>query len=298
MSGTIVAIGTFDGVHLGHQKVLSQVQDIAKRKGATSIAYAFSSLPRQTKPSLLLPRSGRLLLLRHYVDEVEIAVLDEVRTMLPRDFCEQVLVNKLDCQVVVVGENFRFGNRRVGDLSTLRKISQDYDFSVIGVRSTYLEGELVSSTKIRNLLGEGKIPRAGSLLGRPPLLMANVVSGDRLGRKLGYPTANLELDPDLLVPKSGVYLARAFWPNGKGVGLLYIGRRPTISGKDDRCELHLLSTPSIDLYDQELEVHLLERIRMDSAFPTVEDLSRQISLDIERAHLLLPKAPTTTPMLV
>jgi len=286
--GTACTIGTFDGIHLGHQAILGRLNREALRHRLERVAYAFAFPPRlamQTplKAGLLMPEGVKLRFLERFADRVVRGHFARVRETTPEDFVADVLLAELRARVVVVGEGFRFGHDRRGDVATLRSIGAVEGFSVIAVPPVMLEGEPVSSTRIRRLLIAGDVEGSTSLLGRPPFLLGSVVPGDRLGQRLGYPTANLDLERAVLRPKRGLYLAHACWPGNHGAGLLYIGERPTVGGRGERCELHLLVSPAAELYGERMEVQLLERLRDDRAFPSEESLVGQITRDVAEA---------------
>lgn len=190
----------------------------------------------------------------------------------------------------------------MGDPETLQALGKRHGFSVTVVPPVLVGGDPVNSTRIRSLLSAGDVAGAAALLGRPPVLIGDVALGDRVGRTLGYPTANLAVDPYVLLPGHGVYVVRAFIgdssDSGSRSGLLYLGTRPTLGtkGGELRCEVHLLTPPEGDLYSERIEVHLLERLRGDLTFACFEDLRLQIEQDADRASGILtrflePSAP-------
>jgi len=295
-SATSVGIGTFDGVHIGHQAILAEVRGQAALHGLTSAAYAFDSPPRwirdgQTGRALLLPRHVKAHLLQASVDRVVSVSLRQIRDLSAEAFANDVLVDALHARVVVIGPRFRFGHRRAGGPETLRSIGQRFGFEVIRAAPVEIDGLPVSSTRIRQLLAAGDIPEAHRLLGRPPLLFGDVVSGDRLGRRFGYPTANVAIDEHVLLPPDGIYLAHAFVLGERRDGLLYVGQRPTVGGGELRCEVHLLDPPDRELLGEPIEIHMLERIREDRAFESIDALRHQIGLDVQRAERRLPEHP-------
>ncbi len=296
---TVVTVGTFDGVHLGHQAILREVRKISQQKGLKAIAYAFSFPPRFQTPGphlLLTPRMKSTLLLR-YVTRVLHAEFSRVRTLSPEEFVHRILRDELQADTVVVGNNFRFGTDRQGDANSLKAFGSRYGFSVVIVPPVIMDGKAVSSTRIRELIRVGKVGPARQLLGRPPIVVGKVIPGNQIGSKIGFPTANLALPRELIRPGSGIYLCYAFW-NKKGEGgLFYIGNRPTISGTETRFELHLLSPPSCDLTGKTLEVHLLSRLRDERKFPSLTALREQISSDVASARVLLPLYPPPEPIL-
>lgn len=289
MACDVVTIGTFDGVHRGHQSVLAVARAAAAARGGKCIAYTFDVPPRaitgEQEPRLLLPPSTKRLLLRGWVDRVLEAPFHKLRELEPRGFVNEVLVRELAAGAVVVGESFRFGRDRTGDISVLAKLACDAGLELTVVPALTIGDEPVSSTRIRRLLQAGDIARATSLLGRPPLLLGTVVPGDGIGRTLGFPTANLGLDPRILLPQHGIYLSRAFGAGIRSAALTYVGSRPTLSESPVRCEVHLLEDPRRDVRDEMIEVHLHALLRTDRAFATLDALRRQMILDLEVARL-------------
>lgn len=299
VQGTVVTVGTFDGVHLGHQAILREVQTISRNEGLEAIAYTFPFPPRigNPGPHLILTQTMKSVLLRRYVARVVSEEFPRVHDLSPQEFVKRVLLDELGARVIVVGENFRFGRERAGDPNSLKELGAAHGLSVTIVPSMIVGGAPVSSTRIRTLIREGKVAAAERLLGRPPIVSGRVVPGDRIGSRIGYPTANLDLPSDLIRPGTGIYLGYAFWNEGEGAGLLYIGYRPTLSGKEMRFELYLLSPPSDDLTGKTLEVHLLSRLRDDRAFPSLSALKDQIAADIATAHELLSSRLRPAPIL-
>lgn len=289
--GTVITVGTFDGVHCGHRLILRRMEEIACTEGLERVIYAFAFPPRFSldgeRSGLLLPEQAKVALLARCAERVERADFQAVSGVDAVCFARDHLIRKFSAQVIVVGERFRFGRGRSGDIPLLRRIGEEEEVRIVTVPPLLSDGAMVSSTRIRSLLHEGKIAATAALLGRPPLLIGRVLHGDRLGRELGYPTANLAIDPAILLPATGVYLVHAFWDDGGGAGILYIGDRPTLKRSEMRCEVHLFSPQRTDFYEQKLEVHMLDRLRGDRAFPSLVALRQQIDRDVACAHSLL-----------
>lgn len=294
--GTVVSIGTFDGVHLGHQAILRELRLQAKAHSLSSLVYAFSVPPRWAMQGdkaryLLLPTSLKLDVLGKSADLVHPATFESVRSMEPEEFIETILIKQLHTQIIVEGETFRFGRGRSGDLETLRALGSQKGLKVIPVPPIMVGDEAVSSTRIREAIRAGDFQTAHDCLGRPPVLVGPVVHGDQLGGKIGFPTANLAIDPHVLLPNPGIFLVHALGKTLRASGLLYIGSRPTLAQSEQRCEVHLLDFAARPLYDEVLRIHLLKRIRDDKAFPSLDALRSQIEADVETAHTLLPSYP-------
>ncbi len=297
---SVVAIGTFDGIHRGHQVILALLNEIAMKQGLQRVAYAFVFPPRLAvraeKRGLLLPEEAKIKVLRRYVDRVERVPFEEVSCIAAHEFVNDVLIGRFGVRAIVVGEGFRFGHNREGDSALLQELCHPLGVDVIVVPPVVIDGIPVSSTRIRWLISKGKVEQAARLLGRPPIILGQVVHGDRLGGILGYPTANLAIDDGILPPGDGIYLVNVFWTGGKSSGLLYAGRRPSVDGREHRLEVHLLMPASDSgddrvaigcLYGTTLEVQILQRIRDDQYFPTLSELRHQMGLDVKRACELL-----------
>ena len=294
--GTVVSIGTFDGVHLGHQAILHELCQQATARALPSLIYAFSTPPRWIEHRdedryLLLPTPVKLGLLRKSVGIVHSATFERVQSMDPEEFIETVLLEQLHARVIIEGETFRFGRDRSGDLEILRLLGTKRELDVISVLPVVVEGEVASSTRIRELIRTGDFHTARLCLGRSPMLQGTVVSGDQIGREIGYPTANLSIDPHVLLPLPGIFLIHAYGDDIRSNGLLYVGSRPTIGSGHMRCEVHLLEFPDRPLYDKSLEIHLLEKIRDDRTFSSLDALRSQIEADIVLAQKLLSDYP-------
>jgi len=296
MQGNVVTIGTFDGVHLGHRAILDRVTREARERDIARLAYVFEHPPRVALEAegagrLLLPLDVRLRLLHACVDRVVLARFPDVRRLSPGDFAERVISRELKARCVVVGSSFRYGRDRRGDIATLRSSGDALGYDVFGVDPVEVDGQTVSSTRVRELLEQGAPSQATRLLGRPPILVGPVVRGDGIVRALGYPAADVALDPDILLPADGVYLCHVYAGDARDHGLLYVGTRPTLTGRDRKSEVHLLSSPVAGLDGLRIEVHILERLRADRPFSSVDALRRQIGEDVRHAETLRGRYP-------
>jgi riboflavin kinase/FMN adenylyltransferase len=272
-----VAIGTFDGVHLGHRAVL----EAAQAAGLLATVLTFEPHPRIVfgyDVELLTTFERRLELIAEAgISEALVVEFDHVLSQqAPEEFVDRIL-RPLGAEVVVAGGNFRFGRGREGDLGTLRELGID-------ARAVPLV-EGVSSTRIRDLLRAGEIERAAALLGRPPELDGLVVTGDARGDALGFPTANLRLDPRLLAPAYGIYAGAALGHRAA----ISVGTNPHYGGTERRVEAHLLDFEG-DLYGRRLVVQLWRRLRDEAQFESEESLVAQIARDVEEARAAEPPA--------
>lgn len=285
-----VTIGTFDGVHLGHQTLLNRAHQYAQSRGLTSVALTFRRPPQNAlghpKP-LLLPPDEKLKLLAEHVDRVGVLDFQEIRALTPEAFVHGILSDAYNAKVIVTGSDFRFGRDRSGDVVALRSLGATYDMEVDVVEPVDADDRPVSSTAIRHLLRDGSVREAAELLGRPPRLVGQVVSGAGEGKRIGYPTANLRIDPEVLVPADGIYAAWAHDDRQRHPSALYIGKRPTYNAQERSIEVHLLNEPTRSLQDRMLMVELVEQIRPDEKFDSVEALQAQIAVDLEQVRGVL-----------
>jgi riboflavin kinase/FMN adenylyltransferase len=274
MTDRSIALGTFDGVHRGHRRVI----EAAKAAGLPTTVVTFDPHPRialGNRVELLTTLERRLELLGDLgVDVHVVPFTSDLALQTPEEFAESVL-RPLGTKVIAAGENFRFGRGRAGDLDTLAGLGFD-------VRPVPLV-EGVSSSRIRQLLAAGEIEGAARLLGRPPEVEGTVVAGDARGGTLGYPTANLAIPPELLVPAYGIYAGQA----GEHRAAISIGVNPHYGGEERRVEAFLLDFEG-DLYGKRLVVELWKRLRSERAFGSEQELIDQIGLDVEDARAATP----------
>ncbi len=291
--GCVATIGNFDGVHRGHKAVLELVIGKAKEMELPSQAVIFEPLPREFFTGAKAP--ARLTRFREKLQLLQGFSLDRLlclhfnrslAEMLPEDFIEKILVEGLGVRYLVVGDDFQFGKDRRGDYAMLQEAGREFAFEVVNMPSFMVDGKRVSSTLIRHALQRGDMTLAHSLLGRPFSISGRVVRGDKLGRKLGFPTANLKLGRQVS-PVTGVFVAKVHGAgNGTQDGVVNIGTRPTVGGKDSRLEVHLLDF-SNDLYGRHLRVDLFHKLREEARFQSVEVLKRHIQRDVAMAREFL-----------
>lgn len=285
----VVALGNFDGVHLGHQKLFQIGAGIAKvRKVKLAVLlfdpHPFKILYPERKLNLLTGKKERLELFKEYgVDKVFILPFTpELASTSPREFVESVLL-KIRCIHVVVGFNYSFGAKGAGNPGDLEVFGKEYGFGLNIVEAQKLKGRIISSTEIRRNLLNGEISLARDMMGRSPKLAGKVIKGDERGRIMGYPTANIQVDEDLLIPKNGVYTVTSEI-NGKLYGgMMNIGVRPTFtSGQEKTVEVHFFDYCA-DLYGQELIIALEQRLRSERKFNGMDEIISQLARDKEQA---------------
>jgi riboflavin kinase/FMN adenylyltransferase len=290
--GAGVAIGNFDGVHLGHQAVL--------RAAASAIpdrpfgVITFEPHPREVlqperAPARLTPLPRKLARLRE-AGAGFVLVLRFNRELIatpPASFIERIVVERAGARAVAVGRDFRFGHGRAGDGALLERLGAAHGFATHVVDPVTVDGEVCSSTRIRELLGNGRVAEAAALLGRPHAVLGRVVEGDRRGRQIGFPTANLALRGRRpVLPAVGVYAVEVRLRPGDGTlwpGVANLGYRPTFAGRELRLEVHLLDRGR-DLYGHQLEVGFVARLRGELRFDGIEALRAQIARDVAQAR--------------
>ena len=296
---TAVVIGNFDGVHLGHAHVVREARRIADEEGLRVVAVTFDPHPMavlrpEHAPSTLTDIETRAALLQAAgVDDVLALPFDRgVAAWTPHEFAERVLADALHAAVVVVGANFRYGNKAAGDVATLTESGRELGFRAVGVA---LDGgpQVWSSTYVRTCLSTGDVAGAAEALGRPFVVTGVVVRGDRRGRELGFPTANVPTRDMAAAPADGVY---AGWLRRLDTGerfpaAISVGTNPTFDGeRERRVESYVLDRDDLELYDVEVEVSFIERIRGMVRFDGVEALVETMRDDVARAHEILGKA--------
>jgi riboflavin kinase/FMN adenylyltransferase len=290
-----VTIGKFDGVHSGHRRVIADLRALAADKGLQSTVVTFDRHPLallnpELCPPPLVSNTQKIELLAAVgVDATLVLRFDRALSELePEQFVRDILVDTLHARLVFVGSDFRFGRRGAGDVALLRELGASNDFDVRLVDDVRAaEGRRASSTWIRELLAAGRVSEAGELLGYAPTVRSVVVHGEKRGRELGYPTANLAPDLEGLVPGDGVYAAWATLGEDVFPAAVSVGNNPTFDGvPEKRVEAHLLDQ-DLDLYGRTIEVAFVEYIRGMSKFDSLQDLIDQMGNDSDRARTIL-----------
>ncbi len=290
----VIAVGNFDGVHLGHGAIIERAIDRSLALRAPCMVVTFDPHPQLVigrKPSLpiLTPTDLKLELLSQF--EIDAALVlpftDEFARIEAESFVKATYVDALAIREIVAGYSHNFGRHGRGDRTLLQQLSARYGFAVHVVQPIRMEGSPVNSSNIRAVLSEGGISEAGRLLGHPYAITGNVVRGDGRGSALRFPTANLKThDPAVLIPKRGVYAVRVGLDDRVLNGVMNIGVRPTFGRDVEQCEVHILEFEG-DLYNQSIRVEFVERIRDEKKFATVEALKDQISKDVHTTYNML-----------
>jgi len=285
---TAVTIGKFDCLHLGHQSLFANLIEAANNQSIVPTVVTFDRHPDH----LLRPERAKLPIIgktqKHSIIEatgakvlVELEFNQELASKTPEQFVSEILVDTLNAQVVMVGEGFRFGNQGSGNTQTLRDLGQQYGFSVSEVRPVEIDGETVSTTRVRNLLDEGNVSAVAKLLGRAHVAVGVVEHGLKIGRKIGFPTANLSREAEGYLPLDGVYSG---WLVSEGIrypAAHSVGINETFQAVPRLVESHVLDETDLDLYDKVVTLEFIDFVRPVEKFDGVDSLVAQINLDLE-----------------
>lgn len=291
---TFVTIGTFDGVHFGHQKIIEKVVSEAKIAKKKSVVLTFFPHPRMVlqkdtsvklintinERAALIEKTGLDYLIIHPFSK-------EFSRMTALEFVRDILVNQLNISKLIIGYDHHFGKNREGNINHLTEYSDLYDFKLTEIPAQDIDEVSVSSTKIRNALNAGDLKTANHYLGYFFMLIGTVVNGEKLGGKIGYPTANIHIEETYkLIPKNGVYVVKSFFENNAIFGMMNIGNRPTIDGNYQTIEVHFFDFNQ-NLYGQKISVELLFFLRDEQKFDSIDLLANQLKKDEQNAKIYL-----------
>jgi riboflavin kinase/FMN adenylyltransferase len=292
-----VTIGNFDGLHLGHQAMLARLQDVAQARGLPSCVLSFEPHPReffapeQAPARLSSLREKAEHLQRLGIDRLHVFRFDRTFSALTAEaFIEQVLGRTLQAKYVLVGDDFRYGAKRVGDFSLLQQLGKRLGFDAESLPTVEVAGERSSSTAVRQALAAGELEHAARLLGRPYSISGRVVHGDKLGRDIGFPTANIQLKHNR-PPLMGIFAVELYGLNGAPLpGVASLGRRPTVKGADavPVLEVHLFDFDA-EIYGRRVRVDFLHKLRDEEKYPDLDSLVAQIRRDVDNAKHFLAK---------
>ncbi|MFZ6050860.1 bifunctional riboflavin kinase/FAD synthetase [Halocola ammonii] len=292
----IFTTGTFDGVHIGHQKIISRLKDIARQKRGETVMLTFHPHPRM----VLFPDDHGLELLSTPDEKAELLekagidhlivypFTEEFSRMTAVEYVRDLLVNQIGVDTVVVGYDHHFGRNREGDFEQLKEFAQVYNFDVEEIPALDIENVNVSSTKIRKALAAGDVKRAHQFLNHPYTISGTVVRGEGLGKKIGFPTANISVEESYkLIPAKGVYAVKAEIGEQTFDGMLNIGTRPTVTNEDRQTiEVHLFGLES-EIYGSRVTLSLMDRIRDEVQFNSIEELKEQLKKDKKNSKSIL-----------
>lgn len=301
-SPTIVTIGTFDGVHLGHQKILNRLNELKQQTGLKTVVLTFEPHPRK----VLFPEQKDLKLLT-LVDEklelldtygVDVAVVypfTKQFSQLDAEFyIKDILLKQLNVKHLVIGYDHKFGSNRSGDINTLKKYAPDNNFTVEEISAKDIDHIAISSSKIRKAIEDGNLDLASEFLGHSFLLSAKVVKGKQLGRTIGYPTANLKTENEKIIPKTGVYFVEVFVDGQHYYGMMNIGTNPT-TDTDNAIKLEVnIFNFNEDIYSKVIRVNFLKRLRDEKKFANLKELTDAIGDDEKNCKRLIAEQKNTT----
>lgn len=293
-SPCVTALGCFDGVHIGHTRLICEAKKIALQKSLTCAVWSFNSPPKSyfsksSTPLLTTESEKRICMSRLGVDIfVSVTFNEDIANISARDFFYDILIDKMNTKSIVCGYNYRFGKNGEGDISLLDKLCKESHIELVTVPEVTLHGKTVSSSEIRTALKEGRLEEAQEMLGRPYSLRAKVCDGQHLGRKLGFPTINQVFNPNKLLGKNGVYVSRVFLGHQKKYGITNIGTRPTVNGNLLCAETHIFDFEG-DLYKKAVTVELLSYLREERKFSSLDELCEQVQKDIATAKKFINK---------
>jgi riboflavin kinase/FMN adenylyltransferase len=293
---SIVTIGTFDGVHIGHRKIITDMVAKGKKENLLSILLTFFPHPR-----VVLQKDFNIKMIDTINEKkkifkilgVEVLIIQpftkDFSRMSAMEFTRDILVNSLKVSELIIGYDHRFGRNREATVKTLKSFGLDYNFKVNEIPAQDIESISVSSTKVRKAIRSGDFKLVNKFLSRPFNLSGKIIKGNELGRKIGYPTANLKIfEKYKLKPQNGVYLTRTKLKKQTYFGMMNIGIRPTISAKNNQIETHLFDFNG-NLYGHEMTLEILEKIREEKKFKSIEKLKIQLDVDKRHCQKLIPQ---------
>ncbi|GGI56032.1 bifunctional riboflavin kinase/FAD synthetase [Winogradskyella haliclonae] len=286
----ILTIGTFDGVHIGHQKILKRIVNLSKEKDLIPSVLTFFPHPRmvlQQNHSIKLLNTiaeRRMLLEKFGIELICVKTFTrEFANLSARAYIKDILINELNTKQVLIGYDHHFGKNRSANINDLKQFSEEFDFEIEEISAEDIAEVTISSTKIRNALNNGNISLANTYLGYNYFLTGKVVSGQSIGRTIDFPTANIFIEEDYkLIPKDGVYVVKSIINDTQYYGMMNIGSNPTIKNKPRSIEVHFFNFEN-DIYGNQIVIELLSRLRDEHKFETLEALQEQLRLDRESA---------------
>lgn len=283
-----IALGSFDGLHLGHLSLVRKVRELAIKNGGKSIVFTFKNHPRafinNNNLELIMTNEEKLKVLEcENINVVAFKDFDEnIMKISPEDFVEW-LCESYNVKGIVVGFNFKFGYKNLGDTELLEKLQKKYGYKLYIMNPYKLEDKIISSTYIRNLILDGNVKKAFLMLSRPYMLSGKVIHGKKLGRTIGFPTANLEINDKKVIPKKGVYYTNVDIEGKIFKGITSVGNNPTVNGKELTIETYILDFNN-NIYEKEIKVYFIDRIRDEIKFNNIDELTKQLKKDKEVAE--------------
>jgi len=293
---TALTVGTFDGVHKGHQKLIQRLNQKATTIGGQSLIITFHPHPRsvvKTEPNIQLINTieEKVELLKKYgIQNLVIVPFNRTfSNQSPKEYIENFLIKNFNPKVIIIGYNHKFGKDRAGDINLLKKQSEYLGFEIEEIEAHEIEDISVSSTKIRKHLLSGKIELANNLMGHNYTLCGTVVKGQQFGNKIGFPTANLNIaNPNKIIPAAGIYATLVTTNNQQFKGMLYIGNRPTLLGKNQSIEVNIFNFDK-NIYGEQLTLQPIKKTRNDKAFSSIQEMTTAIEQDKIEVEKVLEK---------
>ena len=292
----VVTLGNYDGVHVGHQEIFRRVRVCATERAGTAIVFTFDPhplkvvAPERCPPIMVTCEQKIALIEAHGIDLVVCQPFArEFAEQSPSEFVQDYLVRGLGAKLIIVGYDYSFGRGREGTIDHLRELGLEFGFELEVVEPIQVDGEIVSSTRVRRLISEGRLRDANRCLGRPYSIAGTVIHGDHRGRKLGFPTANIR-STDELLPARGVYAIRVRWREKFFDGVVNLGVNPTFERREVTIEPHIFDFHA-DLYNETIEVFFIKRLRDEVKFASAEALVAQIERDVAQARQILTENP-------
>ena len=279
-----IALGSFDGLHLGHLSLVEKVKKLAKQNNGLSIVFTFKNHPRKfinpnSDIKLIMNNDEKIKVLeKENIDILAFKNFDnEVMKMMPEDFIKW-LCETYKIKGIVVGFNFKFGYKNLGNVELLEKLQQKYNYKLYIIKPCMFENEIISSTYIRTKLLEGNVKKACEMLSRPYMLLGKVVDGKKLGRTIGFPTANLQVKGSKVIPKKGVYYTNVEINEEIFKGMTSVGNNPTVNGIDLTIETYILDFNE-NIYNKEIKLYFIDKIRDEIKFNNIDELVNQLKKD-------------------
>lgn len=279
-----VALGSFDGLHSGHLSLVNKIIELANENKGRSIVYTFKNHPRTlikgtTPPKLLMDNESKEEILEALgVDLIYFEEFNEEYMKLTPEGFIKYLCEKFKVKGIVVGFNYRFGYKNIGNIEMLKELSTKYGYELYVMEPCNYENEVISSTRIRNELFNGNVDKAMKMLNRPYIIKGKVVHGKKLGRTIGFPTANLDYSKEILIPSKGVYYTNVEWQGKIYKGITSVGNNPTVNGNKLTIETYILDFNN-DLYGHNIKVYFIKKIRDEKKFNSIDDLVIQLKKD-------------------
>lgn len=279
-----IGLGNFDGIHIAHKKILNHLVTQSKKDGVESVVLLFkehtlNSL-NEKQPKVLTSLEQKIEILESIgIDQVYLINFEKIKSLSPNDFLEKFLIENLNIKGIFVGFDYKFGKNAKGNINTLNEYSKKHNLKIFIQESIKIDGDVVSSTLIKNLIENNNLEKAEKLLDRPYYIIGEVINGKKLGKKLGYPTANIKLLVNYAIPKSGVYNSEVIVKNKSYKAATSLGKNITLDEKIDKIEAHILNFNET-IYGEKISIRFIEKIRDMLKFETLDELTVQMKKDV------------------